>query len=187
MMTALGETRTEQLGRFGVTARILHWLMAILIVAMIFIGGALVGSLGHYDVLLEVHKSLGFAILALAVLRIGNRLWHRPPPPPLGLSKPERLIATGSEILMYALFLAQPLIGWALVSASGIPIRIFGGLRVPAIVPTDAGLYATLRTAHGILAYLLLAAFTAHICAVLFHALLLRDKLIQRMTFGSRR
>ncbi|WP_425577644.1 cytochrome b [Nocardia callitridis] len=174
-------------GTFGVAARILHWLMAVAIIAMIFVGGAMVGYLGDYNLLLTVHKTLGLVILVLAVIRIGNRLLHRPPPQLDSLSRPERLVATGSEILMYALFLAQPVIGWLLVSASGVPIRIAGGFRVPAIVPTDADLYATLRTVHSVLAYLLLAAFLAHICAVLFHALLLRDGLLRRMTVGRSR
>ncbi|WP_024803240.1 cytochrome b [Nocardia sp. BMG51109] len=173
--------------RFGVLARILHWLMAVAIVAMIFVGGSMVGSLGNYGRLLSIHKTLGLVILVLAVIRIVNRFRQRPPRRSDPLSRPERLVANGSEILMYALFLAQPLIGWCLVSASGIPIHILGGLRIPSIVPVDAGLYATLRTLHGLLAYVLLAAFTAHICAVLFHALILRDTLIRRMTFGGRR
>ncbi|QIS22259.1 cytochrome b [Nocardia terpenica] len=173
--------------RFGVTARILHWLMAVAIVAMIFVGGALVGSYGDYGRLLTVHKTLGLVILVLAVIRIGNRVLHRPPRRHDPLSRSERLVANGSELLMYALFLAQPIVGWCLVSSSGIPIHVLGGLRIPAIVPTDAQLYATLRTVHALLAYALLAAFTAHICAVVFHALVLRDTLIRRMTFGGGR
>ncbi|WP_373281335.1 cytochrome b [Nocardia transvalensis] len=172
--------------RFGVTARILHWLMAVAIVAMIFVGGSMVGSLGNYGRLLSIHKTLGIVILVLAVIRIVNRLRQGPPRQADPLSRPERLLANGSEILMYALFLAQPIVGWCLVSASGIPIHLLGGVRLPAIVPTGAGLYAALRTVHSVLAYALLAAFTAHICAVLFHALVLRDRLIRRMTFGGR-
>ncbi|MFX0579010.1 cytochrome b [Nocardia nepalensis] len=177
--------RTESLDatRFGTTARILHWLMAVLIVVMIFVGAAMVGYLGDYSLLLHIHKSVGLAILVLAVIRIGNRVLHKPPPQIDTLSRPERFVATGSEILMYTLFLVQPIVGWCLVSASGIPIQIVGGFRIPAIAPTDAGVYATLRTLHSVLAYVLLAAFVAHICAVLFHAMLLRDKLLRRMTF----
>ncbi|RDI53438.1 cytochrome b [Nocardia mexicana] len=174
--------------RFGMAARILHWLMAVSIVAMIFIGGSMVGSLGNYGRLLSIHKTLGLVILVLAIIRIANRVRQRPPrQDPDPLSRPERLVATASEILMYVLFLAQPIVGWCLVSASGIPIRILGGLYLPAIVPTDAGLYAGLRTLHSVLAYALLAAFTAHICAVLFHALILRDTVLRRMTFGGSR
>lgn len=179
--------QTVQTERFGATARVLHWTMAVLIVVMIFVGGAMVGYLGDYHLLLGIHKSIGLAILILAVVRIVNRIVRKPPKQISTLGKSERIVAGGSEILMYALFLVQPIIGWCLVSASGIPIQLFGGLRIPAIVPTDADLYASLRTLHSILAYALLAVFTTHICAVLFHALLLRDTLLDRMLFGGRR
>ncbi|MEU2255142.1 cytochrome b [Nocardia xishanensis] len=173
--------------RFGAAARILHWTMAVLIIAMIGIGAAMVGYLGHYGTLLTWHKTLGVAILALAVVRIAYRLRRRPPPQIETMARPERLVAAGSELLLYALFLLQPILGWALVSASGIPIHILGGFRIPAIAPTDPELYAALRTAHGLLAYALLLTLTAHICAVLFHATVLRDDLLRRMTFPLRR
>nr|WP_040784705.1 cytochrome b [Nocardia pneumoniae] len=179
---ALRETTIDTM-RFSVVARILHWTMAALILAMIGIGAAMVGYLGAYHRLLAWHKTIGLAILLLAVLRLAYRVRHRPPPQIESMRRPERLVATGSEILMYALFLAQPLVGWALVSASGVPIHILAGLRVPAIAPTDPELYATLRTVHSALAYLLLLALTAHICAVAFHAMVMRDKLLRRMTF----
>ncbi|WP_330233543.1 cytochrome b/b6 domain-containing protein [Nocardia sp. NBC_00508] len=175
--------RTVDTTRFSVVARILHWTMAALILAMIGIGAAMVGYLGAYNRLLTWHKTIGLAILLLAVIRIAYRIRRRPPPQIETMRKPERLVATGSEILMYALFLAQPLVGWALVSASGIPIHILAGLRVPAIAQTDPQLYAALRTLHSALAYLLLLALTAHICAVAFHAMVVRDKLLRRMTF----
>ncbi|MGY1977383.1 cytochrome b [Nocardia gipuzkoensis] len=177
--------RTAETTRFGVTARILHWTMAALIVTMIGIGAAMVGYLGPYSRLLSWHKTIGLIILLLAVVRLVYRLRHRPPPQIETMGGPERLVATGSEILMYALFLAQPLVGWALVSASGIPIQILAGLRVPAIAPADPELYATLRTLHSVLAYLLLFALVAHVCAVAFHTVVLRDKLLRRMTFPT--
>ncbi|MEV0032382.1 cytochrome b/b6 domain-containing protein [Nocardia sp. NPDC050793] len=173
--------------RFGVRARILHWTMAVLVIAMIGIGAAMVGYLGDYGTLLTWHKTLGVAILALAVVRIAYRIRHRPPPQIDTMARPERLVATGSELLLYALLLLQPIVGWALVSASGIPIHILGGFRIPAIAPTDPQLYAALRTAHGLLAYALLLTLTAHICAVIFHATVLRDNLLHRMTFPPRR
>jgi cytochrome b561 len=42
-------------------------------------------------------------------------------------------------------------------------------------------LYAALRKAHTILAYLLFVVFIAHFGAVLFHTLVLRDRLFSRM------
>ena len=178
---------SEQPARFGSTARILHWAMAVSIVAMLFLGALLVGSLGNYDRVLVLHQTVGVIVVVLAVVRIGNRLRAAPPPQLPSIGRPERLVAGVSEALMYVLFVAQPLVGWALASASGIPIRLVGGILLPALVPENAPLYHLLREVHTVLAYALLVVFTAHMCAVLAHTLVLRDRLLSRMTFQLRR
>ncbi|WP_280457866.1 cytochrome b [Nocardia carnea] len=173
--------------RFDALSRILHWTMAFLIVAMLFLGAMLVGSLGNYHRMLVLHETAGMAVLILAVVRIGNRMRRKPPPMISSMSRPERAVAAISEVLMYVLFVAQPIVGWALASASGVPIRLFGGVYLPAVTPQNAHLYHILRDVHSVLACGLLMVFTAHMCAVLAHTLLLRDGLLGRMTFAFRR
>ncbi|EFV12285.1 cytochrome b [Segniliparus rugosus] len=177
---AVVQTRTGDGERFGLPAQILHWAMAALILAMLALGAMLVGYLGDYPTVLRWHEGVGLAVLLLALLRVGNRLWRSPPPAPASLGGPERIVAALSEAAMYALFLAQPVVGWALVSASGAPMLV-GGFRVPAIAPTSIHLYGILRVAHSLLAYALLACVVAHVGAVLFHTLGLRDGLLARM------
>ena len=79
--------------------------------------------------------------------------------------------------------LAQPLVGWAMVSASGRPVVVFGFVRLPRIAPFDADLYFVLRQTHSVLAYLLVAVIAAHVFAVLLHTLTLRDRMLSRITF----
>jgi cytochrome b561 len=85
---------------------------------------------------------------------------------------------------MYALLLVQPLVGWAMVSATGKPPVVFGQLRLPAIAPFDADTYFILRQAHSVLAYALVVVIAAHVSAVLLHTLTLRDGMLSRMGFG---
>ena len=66
--------------QFPLFSRVLHWLMAAMIVAMLFIGVAMVASLGKYHTLLSVHRVLGILILIVVLVRIVNR-WLNPPPP----------------------------------------------------------------------------------------------------------
>jgi cytochrome b561 len=42
-------------------------------------------------------------------------------------------------------------------------------------------LYAFLRDAHSVLAYLLFATVLAHVGAVLFHTIIVRDRILDRM------
>ncbi|WAJ45422.1 cytochrome b/b6 domain-containing protein [Mycobacterium sp. Aquia_216] len=167
--------------RFTILSRILHWTMAPMVVVQLLIGVTMIASLSYYPLLLAIHRPMGVLILIFAVVRLANRLTHRPPAFLATMSRAERRIATWSEYALYALLLVQPVIGWATLSAAGLSLTLVGPVRLPGIAPRNLDLYAVLRECHGVFAFLLFAAFTAHMCAVLFHTLVLRDKLIDRM------
>lgn len=173
--------------RFTLASRLLHWLMAPMVVAQLLLGVTMVAALGYYPLLLAIHRPVGVLILMFAVIRLANRLTHRPPEFLATMSRAERRIATWSEYLLYGLLLVQPLIGWAMLSAARIPVTLLGPLRLPFIAPRNLDLFAVLRECHGALAFLLFAAFTAHMCAVLFHTLVLRDGLLDRMALWRAR
>lgn len=167
--------------RFTLASRILHWLMAPMVIAQLLIGVSMVAALSYYPILLAVHRPLGLLILVFALLRLANRLTHRPPPFLATMSKIERRAATWSEYLLYGLLLVQPLTGWAMLSSARYPITLFGPLALPGIAPHTIDVFAVLRACHGAFALLLFLAFTAHMTAVLFHTLVLRDRLFDRM------
>ena len=167
--------------QFALLSRILHWLMAAMLLAMLFIGVAMVASLGDYHKLVAIHRPLGIMILILAAIRLVNRMFTTLPPFPPTMSPFERRIATASEKLLYTLMFALPLVGWGMLSAGHYPIVMFGPVHLPPILPADPTLYAILRKTHTILAYLLFVTFLAHLGAVLFHTLIIRDGLLNRM------
>ncbi len=167
--------------QFAGTSRLLHWTMAVMVLAMLFIGVAMVASLADYHILVSIHRPLGIGVLVLVVIRFVNRLWKRPPPLPANMARRERLAATGTEYLLYALLFLLPLVGWGMLSAARYPIVLFGSVQLPSILPGDLALYAVLRKLHTVLAYLLFVTIVAHFGAVLFHAIVLRDGLLRRM------
>ena len=167
--------------QFAAFSRILHWTMAAMVLTMLCIGVAMVVSLGDYHVLLSIHRPLGIAILILVVVRFVNRLLNPPPPFPATMSRAERLAATASELTMYGLMFALPLVGWGMLSAARYPIVLHGAVHLPFILPHNAALYAVLRKAHTILAYLFFLTFMGHFGAILFHTLIVRDGLLMRM------
>jgi cytochrome b561 len=180
-------TEVSEPGRYTRLSRVLHWLTAALVFAALFIGFVMVNSVSRYAGLVTLHRTLGATILIVVLVRLVNRLTHRAPPLPSTVGALERKVVLASEVSLYALLLVQPLLGWAMLSAAGGPVVVFGSLRLPRIAPFDAQLFWLLRQAHSIAAYLLLAAIAAHISAVLLHTVALRDRLIERMTFGMRR
>lgn len=167
--------------QFSIFSRILHWLMAVMLLAMLFIGVAMVCSLGDYHKLVAIHRPLGILILILAAIRFVNRMLTTLPPFPPTMSPLERRVATASEKLLYTLMFALPLVGWGMLSAGHYPIVMFGPVHLPPILPVHPMLYAVLRKTHTILAFLLFFTFLAHLTAVLFHTLVIRDGLINRM------
>jgi cytochrome b561 len=167
--------------RYAWSSRVLHWLMALMVLAMLLIGMAMVASLLDYHLLLAVHRPLGILVLVFVIVRFVNRQVTRLPPFPETMSTIERAAATWSERLLYTLMFIMPLIGWGMLSAARYPIVLFGPIRLPPILPHSTWLYTVLRTSHTVFAYLLFFAFMAHLSAVLFHTLVLRDGLLRRM------
>lgn len=173
---------------FAPLARLLHWLMAVLILAMLFIGVGMVSTVvSAHQWLLALHKPLGIAILILAIVRLAVR-WRRPPPPlPRDLPTLQHFAAKASHWLLYALMLAMPLIGWAMLSAAGDPVMLGASLRLPSILPADPVAFAALRHAHAWLAYLLFATILLHLAAALYHGLIRRDGVLESMVGVRRR
>jgi cytochrome b561 len=179
-------TDAPAVNTFTRVSRVLHWLTAALVFAVLFIGFVMVNLVGDYAALVALHKTLGALVLAVTVVRVINRLTHHPPAWPSTIGTLEGKLVGLSEKLLYALLLLQPLVGWAMISAAGEPLVVFGSLRLPRIAPFDAQLYWVLRQVHSIIAYVLMAVIAAHVSAVLVHTLTLRDRLIERMTFRFR-
>jgi cytochrome b561 len=177
-------TETPEVRKFTTLSRILHWLTAVLVFAALFVGFVMVNSVSRHGALVMVHKSLGALILLVMVVRVINRLTHHPPAWPSTIGVLEGKVVVLSEKLLYALLLLQPLVGWAMISAAGGPVVVFGSLRLPRIAPFDAQVFWILRQAHSVIAFTLMVVIAAHISAVLVHTVALRDRLIERMTFG---
>lgn len=174
--------------RFPTTLRLLHWLMAVLIVAMLFIGVGMMSTVSEMRIwLIELHKPLGILVLCLAAIRLLIRLKRPVPALPEDLPAPLRWAAHLSHLALYALMLALPLIGWSMLSAGGYPVVLFGTFHLPPIAPVQPMLFAILRQAHTLLAFLLFALILGHLGAALFHAWIRRDSVFQSMLLGPTR
>lgn len=163
------------------SARWLHWAMAAMILAMIFIGVGMVASLEARPWLVELHRPLGLAVLVLAVLRLWHRRRHAPPPLPDTVPPLQARAARASHGLLYTLMFAMPLLGWAMSSAGGYPVVLPGGWVLPALAPQDAALYTWLRGAHGVLGYAFFGVILLHLAGALYHAWVRRDGVFESM------
>jgi cytochrome b561 len=171
--------------RYTRTAVILHWVLAVAIVGS-FCMGLYMTSLPFSPQRLKLynwHKWAGAIILALSAVRLLWRLAHRPPAGP-PMPPWQQRTAQVAHLLLYLLFFAVPLMGWAYSSAAGFPVVLFGVLPLPDFVGKDAALAELLKPWHGWLAWMLVAVVSLHVMGALKHHFVDRDDLIRRMTWG---
>jgi cytochrome b561 len=172
--------------RFAVPQRILHWLMAVCILSMLFIGVGMVSTITtKYLTLVQIHKPLGIAILVLALIRLALRLYYGAPALPADLPAPMKLAAELSQYVFYALMIAMPLIGWAMLSAAEYPVVLFGGVHLPSILPVSPSLHTLLWHAHYYLAFAFFGLILMHVSAILFHKLVRNDGVFEAMASVS--
>jgi cytochrome b561 len=173
---------------FSGLARLIHWSMAVLIIAMLFVGVGMVATVSRlHETLIALHRPLGIALLLLVIVRVAVRLTRGAPALPADIPAWQRSAAHASHLVLYALMIAMPLIGWSMLSAGGYPVVLASGVQLPPIVPHNVTLYAWLRAAHTWLAFALFATVLMHLAAALFHALIRRDGVLASMTRGAAR
>lgn len=174
--------------RYTPVAIVLHWLLALMILGALGFGLYMTdlpfspARIRQYN----WHKWAGITILALSALRLLWRLTH--PAPKLPLSTPlwQQKSSHAAHGLLYVLFFAIPLAGWAYSSAAGFTVVYFGVLPLPDWVPKDPELAKTLKFIHMALGKALIVLILVHIAAALKHQFIDRDSLLRRMMPKSR-
>jgi cytochrome b561 len=173
---------------YGATAIAFHWLLTVAIVTSFGVGFYM-SDLPFSPLRVKLfnwHKWAGVTILALSAARLLWRLANRPPalPAPVLAAMPawQRRAHDATHALLYALFFAVPLSGWAYSSAAGFPVVWFGVLPLPDFVAVDKPFAkAVLQPLHATLAFMLAAGVVLHVAATLKHQFVDHDGLFWRM------
>ncbi len=171
-------------------AKTLHWGMALMILALFVLGWMAQGwPLSPTKIRLFFwHKSTGMLVLTLALFRIAWRLYDRRPPPPPGLPPWERGLARAVHGALYGIMLAMPLSGWIINSAAKFPFKVFGLVRLPALVVPDKDVQHLAEGVHLTLFWAFAVLLALHIAAALRHHWLRGNDVLLRMLPGwSRR
>jgi cytochrome b561 len=165
----------------------LHWLLAVLIVAMLCVGFFKLATMPSSDPekigILLVHMSLGMSILALMAIRLIVRLsTARPTAAATGHPRLDR-IAPVTHYAFYVLVFLMAATGLATAIVAGLNRSVFQGTGEP--LPSSFAAYPSF-VAHGYLALLLAGLVVLHLAAALYHQFFLKDGLFRRMWFGRR-
>ncbi|AKJ31653.1 cytochrome b [Caldimonas brevitalea] len=178
--------------RYSGLAIAFHWVLAVAIVVAFCVGFYMTGlSMSPTRLkLYNWHKWAGVVILALSAARLLWRLLKRPPALPdtivAGMPRWQQVAHHATHGLLYLLFFAVPLVGWAYSSSAGFPIVLFGTVPLPDFVTPDKALAEVLKPIHRWLAYTLASLVVVHIAAALKHHFIDRDGLLARMVPGLR-
>ena len=172
---------------YNLPARWLHWAIFGLIALEFAIAWTMPDI--HRDTrpvgLVAWHLGLGTFILSLMLLRL---LWRGvsgvpdPHPAPAWQDRIARL----THGLLYAGFIALPLLGWANASARGWTVHWAGWVPLPALAAQGAAWARPLGDVHQIVAYALLGLIALHVLAAVHHHFIVRDGLLRRMWWSSR-
>jgi cytochrome b561 len=162
----------------------LHWLVAALAVTVVALGWAIAGAprnTPQRDLILLLHRSVGLTILAAMVFRIGWR-WHHPPPPlPPILPRFEIALARLTHSALYLLLLLMPLAGYLNAASAGHAVNFFGVVSIPPLLPENDRLSQVAIAIHLVTQYLLYLFVALHIAGVLFHGVIRRDGIVERI------
>ena len=150
---------------YGVVTRVLHWLVALLMIGLIVLGWWMVG-LGYYDRwyhdALESHKALGMIVLALGSAKV---VWY----------------LVNARVAFLLLMVVIPVSGYLISTSAGDGISVFGLVEVPALVSKDDRVRDLAIAVHYYAAYTAAALVCLHAGAALKHQLVDRDGTLRRM------
>jgi cytochrome b561 len=170
--------------RYTYTAMLLHWLIALLVVAAFTMGLVMTDIPGLTPTKLRYyswHKWMGVTVLLLAVLRVLWRLGHAAPAYPAAMPQWQQGVARGLHGLLYVLIFAVPLSGYFYSLASGVPVVYLGLVELPVLIDANPVLKPVLKAVHFWLNMLLAGSVSIHVGAALKHQFVDRDGVMRRI------
>ena len=160
----MGARNTDQ--NYGSVALTLHWVSAVLILAMMPLGFLMQDAgTGTKLLLYRAHAAVGIVVLLLTVARLLWKLADKKPSPPPGLTGLHLRGMEGIHVLLYVLPLALVVSGIVLNFQSGLA-DVLRGISAAGIPEFEEFLS---RGAHGLLARVYIGLLVAHVAGVLAH------------------
>ena len=175
-MTAISSSRYDPF------ARLLHWLIVVLLVAQYIVAWTMPEiHRGTQPVgLITWHLEIGTAIIAVMLVRIVWRLLRREPDV-VEATPSMRIVSRLTHALLYLLLIVQPVMGWINASSRGWHVTLFGVIPLPALSTTGSPLGHEMGDLHQVLAWGILGLVGLHLAGALYHHFVLRDGVLRRM------
>ena len=168
-----------QSDKWSGSSRIFHWISALLLVVTWLL--MVLYQYTDTKLFIGLHKAFGISVLCWMIARVLNRLLTKAPLP-VAMPKWQTLISQFNHFALYALLIAMPVAGLLMSVYGGRPVDIFGLFELPVFVTPDRSMARLFDDIHTDIIWPMIIAFTLlHIGAALYHQLILKDRIINRM------
>ncbi|MEI5998986.1 cytochrome b [Paraburkholderia bengalensis] len=168
---------------YGIPARFFHWITAFLLIVQYAIGILMPDV--HRDTkpegLIAWHLTVGVLIVLVVLLRLVWRAAHGTPAELETIPRHLRMLASVTHWVLYALLVAVPLLGWANASSRGWRVALAGIVPLPPLSQQGSSIGHEAGDIHQLLSWVLLALIGLHVCAAVFHHVVLGDNTLRRM------
>lgn len=167
--------------QYNTLAKILHWSIALLILANIAIA-LYMDDLPRDEKLpvIHLHISLGILILELAIIRIFWIFYKPAPALPESVSARDIKLAKIAQHSLYLLMLLVPVAGYLMVDSKGVDVSFFNFYSLPSVLDKNHEVHEFFEDTHVILAWTMAAIAGLHIAGGIRH-LILKNGVFERM------
>lgn len=169
---------------YSALQRWFHWITAVLVLGLIVVG-ILLDKLPEgpiQNAAFDGHRATGVLVMLLTLWRLADRA-RRPPTPHHPALSPFHRAASGAvHFTLYALLIVNPLVGLVGSWIYGAPLNVFWLFSIPSPFATNVPLAEKILGFHSLIGWAIAAALVLHIGGAAYHAMILKDGVLQRMT-----
>ena len=173
---------------YSASAKLMHWFVAAAVIVLLILGPVmkrLVPEGSLRENLYNFHEALGALVLIVMVVRLARRMAFGAPAPDASVRLLEQRVSLLAQYALYALLFVMTILGWAGTNAYGDPVSVFGLFDFPAILGKNQPLSDRLFVWHLICGIIIAAIVALHVAGALYHWLVKRDRVLQRMLPGN--
>lgn len=165
--------------KWALSSRIFHWVSVVLL--LVTWGMIVLNENADSFTYIKLHKAFGLSLLCWMVGRVINRLVTKAPPD-VPMPKAQTIIAHLTHLVLYSLLFAMPIAGFMLSMYGDHSVSMFGLFEIPVLVTPDDEQAQFFENLHTKIIWTLLLVFSGlHIAGALYHQIVKKDKLINRM------
>ena len=171
---------------YGSMAKALHWLIAVGMFALIYLGLEQAGMErgDEKNKIRFIHASIASITLVLMTIRIIWRFMNDIPAHPDGMPGWQRMLSSVVHWGLYVTVFVQLFAGAMVVGTGGKGIPVFGFFTIPVPVAKDRDAHEWWEGVHEFVWKPIALLLIIHILGVLYNHFLAKNDVLRRMTSG---